>query len=471
MKSIWIITFLWLLGSCTQPSRHTDKQKENTPDTGHPPIPKEGIVHKHIQSLADTTFSYALFLPENYTNIMEMANKAFPIIFFFDAHKRGALPVEKYAGLAEFYGFVLAGSNNSTNGQQVEEMKRAVSMMINNVSERFRIDKKRIATCGFSGGARVAADVALYQNKEISAVIGCAAGFPQIRANYNTGFSYLGMVGDKDFNYLEMRNIDQALEQTPIPHYLVVYDGKHDWPPADIMRQGFEFLLFDAMKRNPAFHDAYLIRDFLNRNDSIRKIAYKEKNLEKIVSADEKILAFLQHLVPVEQYKTELDSLYQLDVYKEMQEAQKKSIAFERSQQQRYASAMPAESLKWWINEINGLYEKPGDLVNQRLLNYLSLVSFMYASDALRQNQLKESEKYLTIYKKVDPENPEVYYLKAVLSARSDQPKQLFIELQKAADHGFNEYERMKNSPDFKIYQENPDFRRILSEVKNKNGN
>src|ERR1700761_2658379 len=56
---------------------------------------------------------YALYLPSSYTTA-----RKFPCIYFFDAHARGALPLHKYKDLAERYGFILAGSDVSSNGMQ-----------------------------------------------------------------------------------------------------------------------------------------------------------------------------------------------------------------------------------------------------------------------------------------------------------------------------------------------------------------
>ncbi|RLD71781.1 MAG: hypothetical protein DRI87_06515, partial [Bacteroidetes bacterium] len=127
-----------------------------------------------------------------------------------------------------------------------------------------------------------------------------------------------------------------------------------------------------------------------------------------------------------------------------------------------------SKNLSWWLQEIEDLYKKPEDPVSLRLQNYLSLVSYMYASGTLKNNQFKEAEKYLTIYKKVDPDNPEVYYLKAVLLTRTGKAELALAQLQVAADKGFNEYERMQNSKDFNGFQDNEVFERILLQIRDK---
>src|SRR5689334_1634716 len=58
----------------------------------------------------DAAQSYALYIPIRGNKV------ALPIIYCFDPHGDGALPLKKYKALAEAYGFMLAGSNNSKNG-------------------------------------------------------------------------------------------------------------------------------------------------------------------------------------------------------------------------------------------------------------------------------------------------------------------------------------------------------------------
>src|ERR1700735_1842902 len=69
-----------------------------------------GQVIDSVICKADPTQSYALYVPA------KGQKEALPIIYFFDPHADGALPVKKYKALADAYGFILAGSNNSKNG-------------------------------------------------------------------------------------------------------------------------------------------------------------------------------------------------------------------------------------------------------------------------------------------------------------------------------------------------------------------
>jgi predicted peptidase len=93
------------------------KEQVNTKDTmvQNDTVPKQEFVPKKIYAgircKTDERFSYALYLPANFTE-----NKKYPYVLFFDAHASGTLPLEKYSALADQYDFILVASNESKNG-------------------------------------------------------------------------------------------------------------------------------------------------------------------------------------------------------------------------------------------------------------------------------------------------------------------------------------------------------------------
>ena len=73
-------------------------------------IPKGQIVER-LECVNDSSQSYALYLPANYT-----PDRKWPILYALDPGARGKTPVEHFREAAEKYGWILAGSNNSRNG-------------------------------------------------------------------------------------------------------------------------------------------------------------------------------------------------------------------------------------------------------------------------------------------------------------------------------------------------------------------
>src|SRR5882757_3363638 len=81
-----------------------------------------GQVIANVPCAADPSQSYALYIPSTYT-----PDRAWPVIFAFDAGGHGLNPVERYRAAAERYGFIVAGSNNSRNGVPSDNAVAALS--------------------------------------------------------------------------------------------------------------------------------------------------------------------------------------------------------------------------------------------------------------------------------------------------------------------------------------------------------
>ena len=69
--------------------------------------------------------------------------------------------------------------------------------------------------------------------------------------------------------------------------------------------------------------------------------------------------------------------------------------------------------------------------------------------NALKNNQLSEAQKYLFIYEKVDPDNTEVYYLKAVYYSLQNNNTLAQKSLKTAVSKGFDDFKRIRNDSRF----------------------
>jgi len=84
------------------------------------------VLLKHCKS--DTSVSYSLFVPLGYS-----PEKNYPLIICFDSHGSGELPVRLMKTAAAKYGYVVAGSNNSKNGQNTDAGIRFYKMMVKDI--------------------------------------------------------------------------------------------------------------------------------------------------------------------------------------------------------------------------------------------------------------------------------------------------------------------------------------------------
>ncbi len=214
-----------------------------------------GSIIERVTCDTDKDQSYALYLPSNYD-----PQKKWPIIYAFDPDARGNLPVTLFMEAAEKYGYMVAGSYDSQNGIGSNELKRAVSSMIADTRKRLSIDERRVYATGFSGGARVAIRVASSCPGCVAGVIACGAGFPtDLKPSSTTAFALFGTVGLYDFNYPELKRLDERLESLKVPHYLANFDGFHQWASSQLMVDAVEWMEIQAIRSGRRIRDDTLV--------------------------------------------------------------------------------------------------------------------------------------------------------------------------------------------------------------------
>jgi predicted esterase len=208
-------------------------------------LPQKLAAGKILERVVCSKFpeqSYALYVPSAYSG-----DHSWPVVFAFDPGARGKIPVELMKEAAEKYGYIVLGSNNSRNGAWKPELD-AAEAMLQDAQERFSVDLKRVYFAGFSGGARVASQLAQLC-KCAAGVLLSGAGFSQNSSPLReTPFPVFSAVGNLDFNYSELIPLQDKLEQAEYPHWLGIFDGIHEWAPAEVMNEAFAWFRVQAMR-------------------------------------------------------------------------------------------------------------------------------------------------------------------------------------------------------------------------------
>ena len=467
-NSLWHILFLCFSLLLLTTACHNSQKKENQhKGTTSFTVYQPGVVVNRVPCATDTSQSYALYLPSNY-----IQGKPFPVVFFFDAHARGALVVQKYKSVAEQLGFILVASNNSENGQDEELRNKILYHFMLDVEKRFTLDPKRIYTAGFSGGARVASGIGLF-NKSVAGTIGFEAGFPAVRQLPDHHLTWVGVVGNTDFNYLEMKNLEAQLNSLGMRNLLLVHPGIHELPPPEMFKKAYEFLMLDAIRKQISPVNQPLIDSVKSGYDKIRIKAQKDHQCLQQLQADQALVKNLEGLTDLSFYQKEIQIL---SVREDCQSTLKREEILNKTEsefQQQFAESMNSKDAGWWKQEINMIYKKKKaaryedeKLMNQRLLNYLSLMSYMYANGSLKNKQPDQTKKFLMMYQMVDPENSEVYFIKAEYYGLIRKDADALQSLQDALDHGFHDAFRIKNNFYFHALKSSEQFGHILNEIK-----
>lgn len=429
--------------------------------------PDPGKIHLHQVCEAAPDLSYALFLPENFRD-----DKKWPVIVFFDPHGSGSLPLTDYLNLANKYGYILIGSENSRNGLPFEDVDRIVNSLFTCVTGKYPIDTNRMYTAGFSGGSRVAGRAAMIRS-EVRGVIGCGAGLPSGAQPPSYAFDYFGMAGTSDFNMGEMVQLDAALEQIGLRHFLLTYPGTHSWPPAGVMEDALLWHHFNAMRDGKVPREMGIVQAFqdtlIKHTDAARSMQDDLREAELLQTA----IAYLDQLMPVDGYRKRLAEVEMSDGYKNAVENRNNLLIREQQSQQMIIESLFSKDPAWWqkkIREYDRITENQRDpeeaLMAARMKGYLSLVCYSNATAAMKQNQHALASNLVSIYTMADPDNPEPYYLTAVLNSQADDSVACFSNLDIAVSKGFSDKSRIMQQPEFEAYRNSQRFFDLTQKMK-----
>jgi predicted esterase len=221
-----------------------------------------GVLVEKVSCAGQPDQAYALYLPSNYT-----PERRWPILYAFDARENGRRVAELFQPAAEAQGWIVVSSWNTASDGPMEPNFKAMHALWADTHARFAIDDSRVYAAGYSGTVRFACILALTAPGTIAGVIGAGAGYPfGTPPKKGDPFIYFGTVGDRDFNWYEMNDLDAAMGALGLPHRIEHFSGLHDWPPPDLARKAVAWMDLQAMKsgkreKSPAFIEAEWARD------------------------------------------------------------------------------------------------------------------------------------------------------------------------------------------------------------------
>jgi pimeloyl-ACP methyl ester carboxylesterase len=401
----------------------------------------------------DTSQSYWIAFPEE----GDSAKKK-PLIIAFDPHGDGKLAVYSLSDAVTHLGYMVAGSNVIRNGY--ENMENAFATLTGDVLKRYNVDKTRIYAVGFSGGGRFA-QILSQMYPDIKAVISIGAGsvFSQSARPVNK-LPVLFLAGNEDFNYMEINNSIENMKSMGFLYWVLEFNGKHEWPPKQIMDEALLWFEFDDCRRNTSRKNDPLIKDYLDktRENAVRLEA--DGDILQACQEYEKGMAFLSGLVNTKSISKEIESLKKSKVYIDQLDKKQYAHNLEIRLQQGYIQALNQKDTAWWRKEIRNLdrelQEERDPNIHSALCrtkNFISMASYSLCNESFRSDNLERAARLIEIYRTVDPDNPDVYYFSALYYSESGQPVKAKEYFRKAIGKGFTDFKKAADELPQDIYQ------------------
>ncbi|HEY4207263.1 MAG TPA: hypothetical protein VGM31_10640 [Puia sp.] len=417
-----------------------------------------------VKCKANAAQSYALYIP------LKGNKAALPMIYCFDPHGDGSLPLKKYKALAEIYGFMLAGSNNSKNGNDWPRTESIWRNLSEDTRSRFKINEARVYTCGFSGGAKVASYVAL-QHPGIAGVIAGGAGLPDGTPAGNFNFSFTAIGGEGDMNLTDLVAINAEFDKTRTTHRIIIFDGKHEWAPEQTMNIAFMGLQLDAMRTGAVPRDNAFIARCVARNKA-RLDMYTRAGQLLMAEQECRLAMSLFEGLPGETswFQQKAAALEGDPQYQQQRQVQQMLLEGEQSKKAEFMQHFQQNDNGYWMSAINDLKDKAKaktaeGAMYQRLLAYLSLAFYSLSNHMINGNENDAARHFVELYKLADPNNSEAWYFSAILNARAHEARAAENDLLRAVENGFKDKPRLLQQPEFKNQSTPINFYRIESKM------
>jgi predicted esterase len=446
------------------------------PGASQPTQITTGKILEKIICTKTPTQSYAVYLPPNYTPA-----RAWPILYAFDPGARGSLPVNRFQEAAEKYGWIIVGSNNSQNGSMQQSLDAWVAMW-DDTHQRFAIDGRRVYLTGFSGGARVAIYFAHSCKDCIAGVIECGAGFPRgISPATEMHFMVFAMAGYDDFNFPEIRNLDEALAKAGITHRVEFFDGRHDWPPSVLTTEAVGWMELQAMKGGKLQRNDKVIDDVWQKEIQRAKIFEESRRTLDSFRIYAGMAECFNGLRDVKEIKEKARVLADSREVKDVSRDERRQLAKQQDLtnqlnaliSERAGGADPSTDnrLRSMIAELRTATKAANDTgerrVARRVLEGLVVQLFEEGMDLLqRQKHYTEALRNFETVSEINPDRPGAFYYMASAYALNGDKKKSLQALQTAIQKGFTDLSAVTTNNAFDSLRNEPLYLELIQSLK-----
>jgi len=450
-----------------------------TVETPASPVP--GVVSDHIPCTVDPTQSYAIYLPSTYTPL-----RRWPIVYAFDPEARGRVPANLYKEVAEKYGYIIAGSNNSRNFSATESSKGATAMWAD-THIRLSLDERRTYTTGFSGGARMAGLVASRCRQcQIAGVIAHGAGYPSNRSpSERDQILYFLAVGDRDFNWPEIIGIRREREDLGVPYRVRIFQGPHRWASPEVFEDAIEWMQLKAMQSGSLAVDGQFLESLYRRREAEASDAEKRSDAIAELNADRSLVSDFSGLEDVSGYEKKLTALKNSPRLKEALKKEQGQMTTQaeltgeisskldaladtgNDEQRSTLSAAVFEQMRRLKDY--GAHSKPEAqrLVFLRAYSAAWVHGIETGQAEFESRHFERAELYFRLMGEID-DDPWPALLLAETRTAMGKKKQALKDLHEAIRRGLRNPEILEEDQNLRPLDADPEFKKLLVELKSK---
>lgn len=458
--------FMCFVGLISCSGKKTEwKEGASTEATQPIPIPKEGNVFSYQPCQLDANLHYSVYYP-----IRFQTKEKFPVLILFDPHGDPDFPLNKYKALADEYDFILLASKESKNGNSAEQTANIIQTILYQTHLIDKADTNQIFTGGFSGGARVASMLALSPSG-VKGLVVCGAGIP---AGSWTGVPphvIVGIAGNSDMNLTEILNFKTQDPRMMSRYQTIRYSGDHAWPPVSLMENAF--IAFAAIAQRDRITPVSIsqleagLAHLKQQSDSSSGIIEKVELYKNMVKNYQGMMDIRKVEIELEQLMNSIEFKQALSVENEFKQTEEKNRKY-------FLNALGVKDTLWWRTEFqrwesNKSTKSPiaFEEMKSRVRGMISLSTYMSLNRAVAALQKEQCAYFSAVYRLVDPQNSEAWYLSAVSAVMDGNFENGLRFLDEAIRLGFNDVARCSREPAFASIQNDSRFQSKINRIYN----
>jgi pimeloyl-ACP methyl ester carboxylesterase len=458
--------FVTVVLACNSPAGRQSEQASSSDVTEtNTSADSNGLFLFQLPCASDPSVHYSLYLPVNYTG-----SDLHPLLLLFDPHGDDRGPLQRYKALADRYGFILMSAVENRNGNDARITAGILHALDRECNSIARADTNNLNCGGFSGGARIAAMLALGSGRYKGLILS-GAGFPSGNWKGIPPHIVIGYAGQRDMNLGELRQLkpEAGLEGR---FQFITSDGAHAWPDSISMEKAFIALLCSSSRDHYGKAPDSLLKFAVSRyRDWISLGSDKGQPLLQSYN----YLNFLRCFDGLTEISKEEIAYYNLLSSATYQSAVKKEeqlMKEEEKKEKELTSAFMQRPPEWWQAEMSSWMDtstfatdKPRVAMHCRVQGKLSLIAYSSTNRALEAGMQNESRYFSALYVAIDPGNKEAWYLLALTFAREGKMGQAMESLEKSASLGFNERTRLEVEMAFAPLHADNRYQTILNQM------
>jgi len=396
-------------------------------------------VEKSDSCKLDSKNTYEVYIPER-----NNSGEKLPLLVIIDAHGDGKFALNKFKEGANQYPVVLIASNLIKNG--FEGYDGAIQTLMEDVRQKYPIGKTVFMT-GFSGGARMVLGYALSHQVNGLILCGALANPDQINALHCPVISISGM---DDFNFMETAQYLFQEQLAPVNLKIELTNASHGWPDSLMLANELGFLRLSCQAEDiPSLSKSQL--EMYCQHQQTRIDAWKKQGdfLKALLVA--RNMALTEPFNNDKAFASTYEALKTNPEYLNQMQRLEKCLNFEISVRQPYMDDFRTKDTLWWKNEIRTTDEKikteqdayTKDMY-KRIKAFWGIISYSFCNQATKEHNAEVLNKTLSIYRMLEPENPDMYYFSSFPYFWNGNNEATLSMLNKALKAGFSDRSQLK---------------------------